>query len=330
VRALMEQRRQILGGVGLGSVFLVSIGWIVLGWPLPFQLWFVLALIAGGSITLFVRFVRPKHPTQPWKLPITAGITCTTLLAALAAVPADQGDRESAAGGSVPADGSSPTTISTPKSVPVLDVTVGPGAGTAFAYALPVPPESLAGIPKANGECETDERHMWVIGKGGVPLDHQDLYVYFQTRRDDAVVVLSQVKVTARRIRDHYDTVVAPCPENINSGGRPEGRIVEIELGNSPQVMMTDEENKELPSLSLQLTKGESAEVILTALTDRPGVGYEWSAEVTYVFEGQARQIRIPAEGWYRVGSTTDNPQCWSDIATPNIVRHEDSNTDWC
>lgn len=64
--------------------------------------------------------------------------------------------------------------------------------------------------------------------------------------------------------------------------------------------------------------------------THKPGVGYEWSAEVTYIFEGQTMQTRIPADGWYRLASTTDNPECWSDIATPNIVRRDDADSDWC
>jgi hypothetical protein len=41
-------------------------------------------------------------------------------------------------------------------------------------------------------------------------------------------------------------------------------------------------------------------------------------------------QTRIPADGWYRLASTTDNPECWSDIATPNIVRRDDADSDWC
>ena len=320
----MEPKWQVLRGIGLALlalIFLGSIGWIVVDWPLAWRLWFVLALSAGGSITLFVRFGRPKHPTQPWKLPLTVGITCTTLLAALAAVPADQANNKPSAENS---------TTPTPNNAPILDVTVGPGADAAFAYALPVPPQSLRGIPKPNGDCESAERHDWVMRKGGVPQVHQDVYVYFETRREDAVVVLSQVKISARLTRDHYDTLVAPCPENINMGGRPEGRLVFFELDKSRQVTMQDEKENEFSSLSIQLTKGESAEVIFQALTHAPGVGYEWFAEVTYIFEGQARQTRIPAEGWYRVASATDNPYCWSDIATPHIVRHEDSDADWC
>ena len=135
---------------------------------------------------------------------------------------------------------------------------------------------------------------------------------------------------TARRLSSHYPTLVAPCPEYITQGGRPEGRLVYIELDDSPEVTMLDEANNELPSLSLQLTKGESAEVTFVASVLALDVGYEWSANLAYIFEGQARQVRLSAEGWYRVASAADNHHCWSDLRTPNAVRANDSLSDWC
>lgn len=106
-------------GVGLAFVFFGSIGWIVFGWPLPFRLWFALALLAGGSLVLFLRFGRPKEQAEPWKQPIGAGVTCTALLAALVAVPTIQGVSEPPAGGASPDPGrSGPVTTSGSRPMP--------------------------------------------------------------------------------------------------------------------------------------------------------------------------------------------------------------------
>jgi hypothetical protein len=71
-------------------VFFASIGWIVFGWPLPFRLWFALALLAGLSATFFIGlFVKKDLPIQ-WKRALAVGSAIIVGIATIMAVPALQ------------------------------------------------------------------------------------------------------------------------------------------------------------------------------------------------------------------------------------------------
>ena len=50
--------------------------------------WIISSLLAGVTVTLFLRFVMPRAPAEPWKTPVVAGVGTTTLIAAVMGVAA--------------------------------------------------------------------------------------------------------------------------------------------------------------------------------------------------------------------------------------------------
>jgi hypothetical protein len=72
-------------------LFLGSVGWIVLGWPLGLGQTVALVLIAGASASLFSAHYLPDQLDARIKRAATVGAGCIALIAAVLAVPALQG-----------------------------------------------------------------------------------------------------------------------------------------------------------------------------------------------------------------------------------------------
>jgi hypothetical protein len=73
--------------IGLVLVFLGSLIWLFLGWPLPFRLAVVLIVAAGSAAAVFAAFYIPNHLDERLKRGLAAGAGIITLVATVFAVP---------------------------------------------------------------------------------------------------------------------------------------------------------------------------------------------------------------------------------------------------
>jgi hypothetical protein len=202
-----------------------------------------------------------------------------------------------------------------------LLITVGEGAQNSFTYVLPMHPTEIPSPPNATNGCGTRERHDWATAIGGLPAV-QDVNVSLEATREDVHVLITDLRVMARRLPARYITRFAPCPEDITIGGRPEGRFVYVQVTDSPKIGITDDQGRELKRLELSLKKGdEGAELAFEAAVDKPGAGYEWVAEISAVVDGVSHDYRIPNTGSFRVAKTVNHDLVWSDLRNPRWCR---------
>ena len=104
----------------LGLVFAGSVVWIYLGWPLSFRVAVPLILLTGICAGLFAAYFVAKPSERRPVIGIGTGVGCSTLVAAILAIPAltgsDSGDHQTSVSPSP-----SSTTIAPTSPLPVPD-----------------------------------------------------------------------------------------------------------------------------------------------------------------------------------------------------------------
>jgi hypothetical protein len=230
---LGRKARFALGSV-LALAFSGSIGWILLGWPLPMRLWVALVLAAGlsfaGLILIFIPKELPSNVTRA-----LAGGTGVILL--IAAVMAVQGaDSPSAGDGGQTAPQTSGPVV--PGSTPAIEESRPSGEPdpliTTADFDLELCenftiPESLVpALPKKY----TDFDPKWIYEHGGASIYGFRLTVEGKT---DSAVVLNRFRVIdIKRKAPPADAVhLQPCGP---AGGSVILRQVDVNLGDPVKV----------------------------------------------------------------------------------------------
>src|SRR5215213_7662612 len=86
---------RVFFGVALVLVFLGSVGWILLTWPVPLVLLVVLVVVAALSAAVFAAYFVPNKLSERMKRAVTVGVSAVGLVTTLIAVPAAQDTTES-------------------------------------------------------------------------------------------------------------------------------------------------------------------------------------------------------------------------------------------
>jgi hypothetical protein len=230
---LGRKTRFALGSV-LALAFFGSIGWILLGWPLPMRLWVALVLAAGlsfaGLILLFIPKELPPNVTRA-----LAGGTGVILL--IAAVMAVQGaDSPSTGDGGQTAPQTSGRGV--PGSTPAIEESRPSGESdpliTTADFDLErcenftIPESLVPTLPKKY----TDFDPKWIYEHGGASIYGFRLTVEGKT---DSAVVLNRFRVIdIKRKAPPADAVqLEPCGP---AGGSVILRQVDVNLGDPVKV----------------------------------------------------------------------------------------------
>lgn len=81
---------RVFFGLALVLVFLGSVGWILLTWPVPLVLLVVLVVVAALSAAVFAAYFVPNKLSERMKRAVTVGVGAVGLVTTLIAVPASQ------------------------------------------------------------------------------------------------------------------------------------------------------------------------------------------------------------------------------------------------
>jgi hypothetical protein len=122
-----------------------------------------------------------------------------------------------------------------PRNVPALDVVVTGGVDDSIIFATTrdateidsIEPTIPSGDDDPNG-CFSQRRLDWIKKIGGVPDFSQDIRLVTAARRKDTTVVLTDIKVWAKKLPGTFSTGIVPCPRELGSGGNPATRYVGI------------------------------------------------------------------------------------------------------
>jgi hypothetical protein len=214
-----------------------------------------------------------------------------------------------------------------PRNVPALDVLITSGVDDSVIFGTSREAREIDSInpPIPSGDsCYSQQRLDWIRNVGGVPDFSQDIRLVAAARRKDTTVVLTDIKAQARKLPGNFSTGIVPCPHELGSGGNPASRYIGITLQDHPEVTIKDlDADKELKTLDLTLTNGEAAEFTMVASPEHAGEAYEWWAELSFLVDGKVETKRIPADGTFRVATTTDKRALWSDRGEPRICGPE-------
>ena len=85
---------RVFFGVALVLVFLGSVGWILLTWPVPLVLLVALVVVAALSAAVFAAYFVPNKLSERMKRAVTVGVGAIGLVTTLIAVPAAQDNTE--------------------------------------------------------------------------------------------------------------------------------------------------------------------------------------------------------------------------------------------
>src|SRR5829696_9414927 len=85
---------RVFFGVALVLVFLGSVGWILLTWPVPLVLLVALVVVAALSAAVFAAYFVPNKLSERMKRAVTVGVGAVGLVTTLIAVPAAQDNIE--------------------------------------------------------------------------------------------------------------------------------------------------------------------------------------------------------------------------------------------
>ena len=172
-------------------IFFGSIGWIVLGWPLPLRLWIALDLIAGCSFAALIwLFIKQDLPVRGMRA-LAGGTGLVLLIAAVMAVPALQdaaGDTATKgapasqpSGNGVPA--ATPSVSTTPVEDDPLTATLDFNDPSWGCENYTIPRSFLPSLPK----IDTGYAPKWIYEHGGATLGAPLLIV--EGKSQDAVVL---------------------------------------------------------------------------------------------------------------------------------------------
>jgi hypothetical protein len=215
----LGSRVRLAIGAILVLAFFGSIGWIVLGWPLPIRLWVGLALVAfaaaTGFIGLFIKNDLPAH----WRRALAGGSALTLGIAAVMAVPALQEEPDSTSG---PAG--SETTSST--GLEPLTLTVKFASG---CEDFTIPRSLMPSLPKHSNGLDAK----WVYEQGGASLS--DIELTIEGKTEHAVVINRMRVVDLKRNPPPSDAVgILSCG---GSGGSVYPRFFEADMSDPPKVI---------------------------------------------------------------------------------------------
>jgi hypothetical protein len=278
---------------GLGAILVLallgSIGWLVLGWPQPMQLWIALVVVAGcsffGLIALFI--TKDLDPRLQRAL---AGATGLILL--IAAVMAVQGTSGSATGngGKAAPETSAPEASATPAPAePEPSGEADPMTATPFldCQDFAVPKSVLSHLPKpTDGGLDAN----WIYEHGGAAVGA--LAFTFQGK-SEAAVLIRQVRVV--------DLVRNPAPSDVvhilpcgPQGGGARPRYFEVNLGDPPNITARpselDEDGEQKPPVEfpIKVTVSNSDLELYVLRVAGPECFCEWRLAIDWTSAGQS------------------------------------------
>lgn len=207
----------------MALVFAMSVVLILAFWQLKLLTWIGLAVLAGSSVIIFLRFVRPKDREEPWKRPILAGAGCTGLIAALMAVPTIQDSTGPNVGSSPSSSGAATTAAPSPSPTPPrwrgdpppfsaeLRLDANPEGCEAFTIGRRL----TKTLPK-----RADFNAKWAYERGGGNEGRTEIWLIVQGESDTAVILRGMEIVDVdRRPVDPDAIALTTC--------YPEGGIVD-------------------------------------------------------------------------------------------------------
>ena len=269
-------------GAVLVLAFLVSIGWIWLGSPLPLRQSIALALLAAICLTIFVGvFIKqdlPKH----WKRAIAAGTGLISLVATLVGLPVlrPEGPGPGAVVGTPAA--SSPTSTASSDPDP-LTATLDFNDPKCEDYT--VPKSLLPSLPKNDAGIDPQ----WIYEHGGATLGGPVLTV--QGESEDAVVLKRLRVVDLERHRPPSSAIgVLSCGP---AGGDMNVRYIEIKMDKPPQVVarpapFPDEDVKEKPAVKFPIKVSNSDPEFFVLQISGPECFCDWRLAIDWTSGGRS------------------------------------------
>ena len=214
-------------GSALALAFVASIGWILLGWPLPMRLWVALVLAAGlsfaGLILLFIPKELPPNVTRA----LAGGTGLILLIAAVMAVQGADSPSAGVGGQATPQTPGTGVPGSTPAREPDPLIT-----STDFDLELcenfTIPESLVPALPKK----DTGFDPKWIYEHGGASIYGFRLTVEGKT---GSAVVLNRFRVIdIKRKAPPADAVqIQPCGP---AGGAVILRQIDVNLGDPVKV----------------------------------------------------------------------------------------------
>jgi hypothetical protein len=285
-------------GILLGIGLVVSIWWIVFGWPLPVRLWILLAVVAGSSLTGLVALFIKEVPGR-LRQGLVAGSTLIAVLAALMAVPALQG--AGPGGQPTPQPSSTGSELSTPLASQPSGASEPLTASLKFNNSLTpcenftIPKSFLPSIPKSeNGNLTAGGLDAkWIYENGGATLSEAELTI--QGNTEDAVIIHRLRVVDLERKPAVKDAIgVLPCG---GSGGDMYPRSFEVVMGDQPQIRHRRVENAPVPEgvptpepldTDLPIKVSNSDPEIFMLKVTGPECFCEWRLAIDWTSRGQS------------------------------------------
>lgn len=229
-----------------------------------------------------------------------------------------------------------------PRSAPPLSAVVVNDPTAARLYATPKNAEEIEGAPAATTPpggyseldgCGSRERHSWARRTGAIPAASAgaEVRVILTTLWSRPTVVVTDVRPVVQRLPQRFITAIDLCPPSQSMGdGVLLSQTAAITLADEPEITLYGEKGVEVERLSLEIPRGEAAELILQPYVENlgTGVGYSWHAELDVLVDGDLQTLRIPEEGEFYLAEVAWGGRFWSDLATPSICTPEVD--DWC
>ena len=279
-------------GVVLVLLFAGSIGWIVIGWPLPFRTWIALAVVSGGSLAAFLAFFVPSGLNERYRRSLTAGAACAALIAALVAVPALQdGSSEEP---EPPLAGSPPPSQSQEEPVP-LTAQLHFDEDPEGCERLAIPRQQLRSLPE-----RPNFNARWAYDRGGGTANLAP-YLIVQGKSNKAVILRSiEIIDVTRRPVDKNAAVISTC---IIGGGATALRFFELDFKHEkPKVIARPSEQineggeKGQPAVKFPFRVSESdPEFFLFEITGPPCL-CEWRLALNWSSGEQYGQLILDRE----------------------------------
>ncbi|MFF3064037.1 hypothetical protein ACFVQ3_05725 [Oerskovia sp. NPDC057915] len=231
-----------------------------------------------------------------------------------------------------------------PRQVPALAVTVVADQGAAL-WVANEPPVTPTTLPSADGPagCGSAARHEWARSAGAAPFVISSVTAFLTALRRDTTVVLTGATPVVRSLPGEFDTGILLCPDEewfAIGGGETYQRALTLDVtAATPTVEIWDPESgTSVDRLSLYLTSGEAAELVLSAKAEAVdggvGQGWEWAVNLHVLVNGEEEVLRIPDEGYFKVAVLSAEGELWTDAAQPQTCSLDDAQADvgdgWC
>jgi hypothetical protein len=301
---------RIAVGALLGLALLVSIGWIVLGWPLPVRLWILLAVVAGSSLTgLVALFIREVHPRL--RQGLVAGSTLIAVLAAMMAVPALQGAAAPATGKGgqeTPGPSESPTLAASQPSTEPDPLT----ASLSFdepCEDFSVPKSLIPSLPKPDPGYDSGLDARWVYDHGGATAGGSPVSITVQGKTEDAVLIRHLRIVDLKRNPAPSNAVyVLKCGP---VGGDAGPRYFEVNMSDPAKITprpapYANEDGKRQPAIKfpIKLKVSNSDLELLVFKVTGPDCFCEWRLAIDWTSGGRSGTTIID-HGFAKIRSDT-------------------------